>query len=461
MAQRSEPTSHSQATGTKRKRPKNNMGYLPWNVQEKIKRRRVEEMKMRSSYSKERKKALGTGANAGVVDSGWPRKTKALDEGEGANDTVSSLEGAQTTALDADRKPVQLPLPAPKPRKEPKRSIEPPRSSSARGASIPNVQGQEAPTKPEAKHDQVLGSDGRHNSNEAEGPSFRELKRAAYSRQSLHTYKSRSVKDKHGDSSMAYNPDRQHSNFSGATTLYGEGASEPKFTPNESFQTDYAAGYQDEPLARPRPQFAQQSRDSQRVSFAPPKSTGDLRLWRHDERGNMWTKGGRRRCVGRFCCCTVMMTLFLIVSIVLALALWARPPDIRFNGISLPTGGSAVQVQTDSLDINLSLSIGVKNPNFFGASFKSIDATAFYPPLTSQLGGGTLHDINFPANSDTQFLFPFNITYSSGLDPNNILVTDLVNKCGIKPGSTKSKLTVKYQLKSFGGEALLKSLGVE
>lgn len=79
--------------------------------------------------------------------------------------------------------------------------------------------------------------------------------------------------------------------------------------------------------------------------------------------------------------------------------------------------------------------------------FKSIDAKAFYPPLTSQLGGGTLYDINFPANSDTQFLFPFNITYSSGIDPNNVLVTDLVNKCGIKPGSTKSPLTVKYQLK--------------
>lgn len=70
---------------------------------------------------------------------------------------------------------------------------------------------------------------------------------------------------------MAYNPDRQHSNMSGATTLYGEGASEPKITPNDSFQTDYGAGYQDEPLPRPRPQFALQARESQRVSFAPPK----------------------------------------------------------------------------------------------------------------------------------------------------------------------------------------------
>ncbi|KAG9045139.1 hypothetical protein FS837_006973 [Tulasnella sp. UAMH 9824] len=201
MAQRSESTSHSQASGTKRKRPKNNVGYLPWNVQEKIKRRRVEEMKTRSSYSKERKKALGTGANAGVLDSGWPRRTKAVEGGEAADDDLSRLEGAQTIALDADRQPVQLPLPAPKPRKEPKRSTEPPRPSSARGAPIPKSQGQETPTKPEAKRDQVLGSDDRHNSNESEGPSFRELKRAAYSRQSLHTYKSRSVKDKHGDRS--------------------------------------------------------------------------------------------------------------------------------------------------------------------------------------------------------------------------------------------------------------------
>ncbi|KAG8926717.1 hypothetical protein FRC01_008465 [Tulasnella sp. 417] len=189
------PTSRSQ--NTKRKRPTNNVAYLPWNVQEKIKRRRVEEMKMRSSYVKQKKKAVGTGANAGVLDSGWPRKPKTVEGVEGGDDSISKLEGGEAMALDADRRPLELSLPAPKPKKERKRSIEPSRLSSARDASIPKLQGpQEMSTKSEPKSDQVLGTDPPRDLDKGEGPNFRELKRTAYSRASLHTYKSRSLKDK-------------------------------------------------------------------------------------------------------------------------------------------------------------------------------------------------------------------------------------------------------------------------
>lgn len=109
----------------------------------------------------------------------------------------------------------------------------------------------------------------------------------------------------------------------------------------------------------------------------------------------------------RFCCCTLMMTVFLIISIVLSLAMvslqaisqyqlrisvlrltavylwqWARPPDITIGGLQLPTNSSGVsdsfvsnlllwgpltetafslrtqvQVQADSLTINLSLQV--------------------------------------------------------------------------------------------------------
>lgn len=67
----------------------------------------------------------------------------------------------------------------------------------------------------------------------------------------------------------------------------------------------------------------------------------------------MWTKGGvsellvagedrslfnvfhrtmqRRRCFGRFCCCTIMMTVFLIISIVLALAMVSPVTNILDN----------------------------------------------------------------------------------------------------------------------------------
>lgn len=66
--------------------------------------------------------------------------------------------------------------------------------------------------------------------------------------------------------------------------------------------------------------------------------------------------------------------------------------------------------------------------------------------MVPQLGGGTLENIVFPANSDTTFLFPFNIKYTTTIDPDKILTSDLVEKCGIKPGSTKRPLTVKYDL---------------
>ncbi|KAG9102817.1 hypothetical protein FRC06_001006 [Ceratobasidium sp. 370] len=181
------------------------------------------------------------------------------------------------------------------------------------------------------------------------------------------------------------------------------------------------------------------------ASYIPPKSTGDLRLWRHDEHGNVWTKGSRTRCVGRFCCCTVMTTVFLIVSVALTLGLWVRPPDISFNGIKMPANGSTVVAQTTGITINLNLAIGVVNPNFFSADFSAIQAKAFYPGVSQQIGGGTLNNINFPSHSDTNFLFPFSINYTEAIDPNKAIIKDIAVKCGFI-GNTKSDIPVNYQL---------------
>ncbi|KAF8759131.1 hypothetical protein RHS01_02649 [Rhizoctonia solani] len=180
-------------------------------------------------------------------------------------------------------------------------------------------------------------------------------------------------------------------------------------------------------------------------SFIPPKSTGDIRLWRHDEHRKMWTKGSRARCFGRFCCCTVMTTVFLIVSIVLTLGLWVRPPDISFNGIRTPTNGSTVEAQTSGILINLNLAIGVVNPNFFAADFSAIQAKAFYPGVTEQIGGGLLENINFPSHSDTTFLFPFSINYTEAIDPNRKIIQDIAVKCGFI-GNSKSDIPVDYKL---------------
>lgn len=49
-----------------------------------------------------------------------------------------------------------------------------------------------------------------------------------------------------------------------------------------------------------------------------------FKAWRADGHENLWTRGSRTRTCGRFFCCTIMITAFLIISIILSLAL-VRP----------------------------------------------------------------------------------------------------------------------------------------
>ncbi|KAG9006909.1 hypothetical protein FRB90_009657 [Tulasnella sp. 427] len=205
MPGRPEPEPRARTSGIQRKRPRSNVEYLPWNVQERIKKRRVEEMKMRSSYLKERKKAFGTGANAGVFDSGWPRKSKAPVAGEG--DEVESPEQPEAMALDADRQPTHIPSPLRKPKKEPKQQTGLIRTSVTSTTSSPPLKNfQETSADPKHRGDKSLDPDGLTAPANDGGPSFRELKRKAYSRESLHTYRNRSAKDKPGEGRRKSDP---------------------------------------------------------------------------------------------------------------------------------------------------------------------------------------------------------------------------------------------------------------
>lgn len=80
------------------------------------------------------------------------------------------------------------------------------------------------------------------------------------------------------------------------------------------------------------------------------------------------------------------------------------------------------------------------NPNFFGASFDSITATAFYPSnKTAPLGGGTMNDVKIKSHSNTTIHFPFQVNYTTTLDPNRQILTDLATKCGFL-GTTASQV---------------------
>jgi LEA14-like dessication related protein len=139
------------------------------------------------------------------------------------------------------------------------------------------------------------------------------------------------------------------------------------------------------------------------------------------------------------------MTLFLIISIVLTLLLWVRPPNIVIGDVRAPSSGSEIQLTTDGLDINLGVDIAVENPNYFAVSFKKIQANIFYPINNTAIGGGSQTDITFHSHSQTNFTFPFTISYKKSLDPSDQILADIATKCGFINGN-RSQIKVNYKI---------------
>jgi len=106
--------------------------------------------------------------------------------------------------------------------------------------------------------------------------------------------------------------------------------------------------------------------------------SGPMKEYR-DIQGNLCTRGGRLRCFGRICCCSLMTTVFLIVSIVLALALFIRPPSIII-GSAVPLSGSvgnAITATSSGISIQLGVDISVANPNYFNVDLQKIEVDLF------------------------------------------------------------------------------------
>ncbi|KJA27383.1 hypothetical protein HYPSUDRAFT_931062 [Hypholoma sublateritium FD-334 SS-4] len=177
------------------------------------------------------------------------------------------------------------------------------------------------------------------------------------------------------------------------------------------------------------------------------RSPSALRAYRYDHQGNLWTKGGRGRCAGRVCCCTLMTTVFLIVSIVLALALWVRPPSITIGDVQTMTvDGNTIQQTSTGLSVNLGVSISVRNPNYFSVDFKNIEANITYPINNLPIGSGDASNILFKSRTETNFTFPFALVYNSTADTGSKVILDIAEKCGVTAGSTKQNIVVNYKI---------------
>ncbi|KAI0256947.1 hypothetical protein BJV78DRAFT_1117445 [Lactifluus subvellereus] len=172
-------------------------------------------------------------------------------------------------------------------------------------------------------------------------------------------------------------------------------------------------------------------------------STRNLRAWRYQQGRPLWVRGSRPRCICRFFFCTVFITLFLLIAIVLSLALWIQPPNVIIGDcLKSPVVAQGVTSLNDGIQVNLGLPVEVDNPNYFSARITHVNADIFYPINNTRIGNGKLTNVNLPSRATTKFTFPFTLDYTESIDPNRLIIDDLANKCGAK----QQDLTVNYKL---------------
>lgn len=231
----------------------------------------------------------------------------------------------------------------------------------------------------------------------------------------------------------------------------------PSYGQSGSYYMDNSGGYRDEPGRQPqnnldnvgRTKEADEVSGFDRGEFNSSKkgsgSARSIRAFRRDHQGNLWTEGGKARCMGRFCCCTIMIALFFIISIALALALWIRPPSVLIGPAKTASGTSAGTFQGTGLTIPLTVNISVNNPNYFSVKLKQLKAEFTYPKGNVPIGSGVLNDVTFEANSDKNVTFPFQINYKFADDPSLQALLDIADRCGITDNS-KSNLDIQYKI---------------
>ncbi|CAO3657518.1 unnamed protein product [Mucor hiemalis] len=164
----------------------------------------------------------------------------------------------------------------------------------------------------------------------------------------------------------------------------------------------------------------------------------------------------KRSCCDLLCCgcCTccpqwcrwILCIIFLIIVAlgitVGVLAALFKTPSVEFTGVQ---GSPNFGLTGTNVNLNVSLGFTVKNPNIESVTFSTLTATAFYHGDTTELGGGTLHDLHIGSHSVTNIDFPFSISMDVTNSQTQVIAAKMMADCGLG-GGTAGNINLDYKV---------------
>ncbi|KAF5368993.1 hypothetical protein D9758_002845 [Tetrapyrgos nigripes] len=224
----------------------------------------------------------------------------------------------------------------------------------------------------------------------------------------------------------------------------------PKHAPTPSLSGPFAP-YHDDP--NPFQAGNEQKVDPKPNDFvdytAGENSFKGIKDYRSHYQGNLWTRGSRVGCFGRFFGCTLFIAIYLFLAIVGCMILWLRPPSVDIGDPFVNTTQS-LGIENGALTIPLGLNVSVNNPMYLSVRIRDLNVDLTYPITNNpNVGNGSISDVNIKSNEETNFTLPIDLDASLNGDGIAVL-RDIANKCGSSGGKLDVDADIHIKLAVLG-----------
>ncbi|CAO1625421.1 unnamed protein product [Sympodiomycopsis kandeliae] len=243
---------------------------------------------------------------------------------------------------------------------------------------------------------------------------------------------------------MAYNNNAHHQQqpymFSGNPNVQGQysdhdhdySTGRHQQQPPSTFSPPDPASYDDD-----HHHTSEMDRVAQRTDTYNEKSTYGGAV--NTRRDSIWTPEDRhvffKRSVPARACrsifCIVIWAIIIIVSVVLLVVTFAKPPNVAVMSISVPDAND-FSVAGTSFKANGSVNFAISNPNSFSATIQHLQAHLYDANIgkSVSVGNGSLINQKIKAHDNTTIVFPFDVALDLASDATQ-LISDVAQQCGL------------------------------